>query len=165
MATAISIEPTAFYDDDLLYAALELSAATLARARRDGRLHTPARAVALSISGNGYSTGLPPMPPRPARKGRWPMGAADTPAVRLATIPTPDPASARSVEAPPVNNATAVEPLMTAREAAASLAISERMLWGLTQRGEVARGQDRPRRAVLYARLTGLYRPHEGLVP
>ena len=62
---------------------------------------------------------------------------SDTPAVRLAAIPPPDPASARSVEAPPVNNATAVEPLLTAREAAASLAISERMLWGLTQRGEV----------------------------
>jgi hypothetical protein len=38
MATAISINPAAFYDDDLLFSALELSAATLARARRDGRL-------------------------------------------------------------------------------------------------------------------------------
>jgi hypothetical protein len=35
---AIRIDPDGLYDDDLLYAALELSAATLARARRAGRL-------------------------------------------------------------------------------------------------------------------------------
>jgi hypothetical protein len=39
MATgAIRIDPDAVYDDVLLYAALEVSAATLARARREGRL-------------------------------------------------------------------------------------------------------------------------------
>jgi hypothetical protein len=38
-ASPIRIEPDGFYDDDLLYAALEVSAATLARARREGRLH------------------------------------------------------------------------------------------------------------------------------
>jgi hypothetical protein len=34
----IRIKPDGLYDDNLLYAALELSAATLARARREGRL-------------------------------------------------------------------------------------------------------------------------------
>jgi hypothetical protein len=37
-ADSIRIDPTGIYDDALLYAALEISAATLARARRDGRL-------------------------------------------------------------------------------------------------------------------------------
>ena len=32
------IDPCGLYDDDLLHAALELSAASLTRARRDGRL-------------------------------------------------------------------------------------------------------------------------------
>jgi hypothetical protein len=39
MSTAtIRIDPDGIYDDDALYAALEVSAAALARARRDGRL-------------------------------------------------------------------------------------------------------------------------------
>ncbi len=38
MIPAIQIAPEALYDDDLLFATLEVSAATLARARRDGRL-------------------------------------------------------------------------------------------------------------------------------
>jgi hypothetical protein len=38
MAVAIRIDPAGIYDDVLLYAALELSAATLARARKEGRL-------------------------------------------------------------------------------------------------------------------------------
>jgi hypothetical protein len=37
-STAVRIDPDGVYDDDLLYAALEVSAATLSRARRDGRL-------------------------------------------------------------------------------------------------------------------------------
>jgi hypothetical protein len=38
MATAIQIDPTGIYDDTLLYAVLEVSAATLTKARRSGRL-------------------------------------------------------------------------------------------------------------------------------
>jgi hypothetical protein len=34
----MKLDPAGIYDDALLYAALEVSAATLARARRDGRL-------------------------------------------------------------------------------------------------------------------------------
>jgi hypothetical protein len=37
-ANTIRIEPDGIYDDASLYGALEVSAATLARARRDGRL-------------------------------------------------------------------------------------------------------------------------------
>jgi hypothetical protein len=37
-ADAVHIDPTGIYDDALLYAALEVSAATLVRARRAGRL-------------------------------------------------------------------------------------------------------------------------------
>jgi hypothetical protein len=38
IAVPIRIDPDGVYDDDVLYASLELSSATLARARRDGRL-------------------------------------------------------------------------------------------------------------------------------
>jgi hypothetical protein len=38
VTTAIQIDPTGIYDDALLYGALEVSAATLTKARREGRL-------------------------------------------------------------------------------------------------------------------------------
>ena len=38
MSTPIQIYPDAIYDDSRLHSALEVGAATLARARRDGRL-------------------------------------------------------------------------------------------------------------------------------
>jgi hypothetical protein len=37
-ATVIQIDASGIYDDDAVYAALQLCAPTLARARRDGRL-------------------------------------------------------------------------------------------------------------------------------
>jgi hypothetical protein len=37
-ATPVRFDPAGLYDDDALYASLELSAATMARARREGRL-------------------------------------------------------------------------------------------------------------------------------